>query len=574
MSAYINESDEVIIDNLRQKPRPKMFLDKIWSYYNDSNGNSYGSGQIYFSVSSNAGSSYGQLLSEAFLMIPDQVAVTYTGATATCVSYGCSYKGSHLTALDSIQFSMSNVQVVNQTQHQCFHSSAMLLINSDKNAQKTKGSLLGLIPDSNSVTYSATFGASNNNIGNGISLQNASGATGVTGMVGGSNLLPTALQVTGLPPYGVGMSLKWNAGFNDALWRKMQMTTAFSPASADVGSIVNEANCITMFRDYSIGTSATVTTYNFLRIIRLADYADLFKKLDFPIFNLRFSLTANLNQISSGLQTAWASAPSTASAMQGQSQLPLSAGGVCPFMITTVGTNVPSLSGLSIQQKVGAGFGAGFTRIYIPSVQLDPVEAERLSREENQVRTVDYLQLQQFQVLAVPLNGGVSQTLANGVSRPIRLTMIPFITPTAAGQGSIAQFASLVDSAGGFTTAPHVGLTNSQVQINGKNLKQNPDNYDTDAFIQNVLPEEAGNIDHDSGSAGLLDLDMWRKSYRYFVWDLSRSNGNNPSSQLSSVQHTASLLSSVGLDLYYFIESLQTLKVNIITGAVDTAVQS
>lgn len=565
MSSYTNESDELLIANITEKPPfPAMFNSKQWSWNQDSNNGVYQSNLTY-NLNSNAGAGFGLVLSEAHLWIPCQVTLTLTGVVSGPYSYAVGMKGSSLTFIDSIQTaSLNGIPLVTQNLHQCFLASFQQLINSDTNAVRVKGATYGLIPDSaGSTIYSTTYGSVGNIIGNGLSSVVA--VTGAVGPVGVANALPTSAQVLGLPlGQYAGIGAVYKSSFNLGLLQKIQATTAFSPSSTDVGSLVTDQDCITLGQNYNENTSQTVTKFYFTRVIRLGDLSDIFAKLDFPIQNVRLFLQLNFNAVTS---CSWTQAPSTANAAMGQGTT-IMTNGVADIMLTSVVPNIASLSAITVAEQVGNTM-ANYTRIYVPQVQLSPKDNERLLRD--QIRKVDFLTVNGFQYTNQTAQSNFNQTLGTNFRRPVRMTVFMSLAAQASGMGNFQQFQLLQDPCGGYTWAPYVSLSNIVVSINNLPLSQFQQVYNFESFVENVLPEQKDNLDYSSSGAGLIGEDFW-KANKVYVFDVSRTVINQPPNQLNSLSLQAKINSAQNLDLWVFIESLSSINVNMISGNVEYVV--
>ena len=194
----------------------------------------------------------------------------------------------------------------------------------------------------------------------------------------------------------------------------------------------------------------------------------------------------------------------------------------------------------------------GSCRIYTPLYQMTP-EFQAKYLASGKVKTIKYNDIYHFLVPNVSQGSMVNAILSNGIANMKRLVVVPILSASA--NGNISPLLSPLTSDGG-TPTMQLSLSNFNVQISGKNIYQQNQEYDWEQFIWEVRP--SNNINgglNDGLSTGLISQLDWQNQFRYYVVDLSRrvpSEDNVPKSL--TLLCKSNIATAKNIDLYCFVE--------------------
>lgn len=577
MTDLISDADAIFLENIKPKKLPRTFKFQKWNVYNDSNNNSYSGNQLNFSPGALQNGNEAQLLSESFLLIPQELRITHYGATdSPPFAYAATVKSSHALVVDNIQFMMGGVTLQQNCQNECILRNMKMLISHDPQSVRVEGPSIGFIPDSASEVFSSTAGPSNNDLGGTGAwiLSKLSAANGITGAGSPASAnTPITGSMDGLAfPYSVAVGGTYRAGFNSGLLERCQRVTGFAPSSPDVGGLISQNDCDSLLRNYCFGVTTTAgapqTVYRYLAQIKMSDVSDAFSRLDFPILSPNISLTIGINRVIKA-QITGTSGPA-APAWGLSNQITLSSSAVCPVMLTNVAFNLAGCTSTQVEQSIGLPL-LSTTQLYIPSVVLDADTIQEL-RDQNDPsrdssgRVVEYLFTNKY-----PITQGNGQSVnaqVAQIAQPVAMYVFTNLAPSNTCMGGIAHKSSIVSS-NPSTTIPYIDYYNVQVMLATQQLYPQFMTYDYDMYTQQVA-EFQQTFQWASNGMGLISMDDWNKSYKVLVCNLSRllSSSVGQAAIPINLQFQVKCNSAYSLEHTVYVDSLKRVRVNAFTGTV------
>jgi hypothetical protein len=180
----------------------------------------------------------------------------------------------------------------------------------------------------------------------------------------------------------------------------------------------------------------------------------------------------------------------------------------CGVMRTAASTLTPAISAV---------------RLYVPSYTLNPVMEEAYLSIERE-KDIIYNDFYNFNITNVAAGGTFNQLLTNGLADLQQLVVIPQYNSAAGVAATIAlvPYQSIFDPSPA-TSAPLAAVTQFQVQLSGKNVFQQNEQYDFEQFLNEFVGYNSVNGGVSTGlSSGLLGRWEWDNLYRYYVCDLAR----------------------------------------------------
>jgi hypothetical protein len=205
-------------------------------------------------------------------------------------------------------------------------------------------------------------------------------------------------------------------------------------------------------------------------------------------------------------------------------------------------------------------------RLYVPLYSMAASYEEQYITM-NPSKTIVYRDIYSY---TVPnQTQSVNQLLTNGLVAPKALVIIPILNKTGGNNATVA-FDPVQSPFTSEPSHPSYGqaLRELNVQLSGVNVFQQNEQYDYEAFINELSRINAINGGQTSGlTSGLIDEYRFSTLYRYYVCDLSRGYSSEDMVP-KSVQLSCIVASSKALDLYCFIEYERKISVDIRTGQV------
>ena len=617
----------VFEESLNTEIDTSEFISKKYVYVNDNNNGNYTSQVVIDSTPlSNAGGWINW--SEGFIVMP--LLVQLTSATDTSLpansslsDYSWAFKNGFWNLINSMTVEFNNQNVVQQTPFLNVFRSFKCLTSWSKDDLENHGASCGFYPDSSdSWSYSTDFTTAGNNDGNGrnVVITNnrnclVKGST-LTGVV--ANLAPNQeflpqSDVVGVPSQ-TATSYVYSGVNNPATATNAYL---YQPTTANVGMKKRQDDILyDTVANASLGQAslnsaqASETVYRSNKIaelgchtwkvyakLRLKDLADLFEKA--PLLKgstMRFYINTNQSIVSftstRAVVNADTSAITTPSIL-----LPTGVnvvGGLTnPLMIASnllgqggSGIPVPIATTTDNFQLSVSIFRNNFTqtnktaqqtsltacRLYAPVYTMNPIaESKYLSLAPT--KRIKYNDIFQYQFNNVG-TGSFNFLVSNGINNIQSVLVVPFISQSNSytnSAGNVIQALAYNQQQNPCSASPAmpdpIMLTNFNILISGVNLFLNNENYDFEAFAQQLAQSNQLNGGLTTGLAsGLISEKMFSQAYRYYYGNCSRILPSEEGVS-RSVQIVGQNVSSASCDFMVFVEFQREMVIDVATGA-------
>ena len=620
-------ADAVTLDmSLESKTEdPPIFVDKQWLYVNDQNQGSY-SGQIVLNTTSLSNNGAYVDYKEAYIVIPTVLQVQSASLTvnATPLDFAMALKAGYWNLLHSLSVEMNGGSVVQQTGFLNVYSSFKNLTTWSEDDIKCWGKVTGFFPDSHdSWVYNTTVASATNVLaGNGTGLSNnrtsmtvplngigsyrggATAAAYTANVALGSESTVTSDSVYSCANSGLMARMKWlnfqvGAGASTITGSVSANKSALLGGDAVAGPPTSSPNLTNLFKGY-VSATATGRSIAFPAIVRLKDVCDYFAKL--PLMKgAAMTLYINTNQcLCKFFQTATgvdANGLFVASGALQLSEAPtmLGGGGTCPIMLASAspgqgltnavaGLQAAPAAGARVQGQVAVSIVrtqfASLTdqvtcpitsvRLYAPCYTMTAQNEQKYIA--NPVKKIAYEDIFQYQFNNT--SSGFNFLVSNGLPGLKSLVVMAFLPQASNGtvggadpyDGGVlsSSLLSPFSSSGG---APDpVGLTNFNVQISGRNIFNDNEQYDFQAFTQQLATSNQLNGGQTTGLAsGLIGLDEFDSLYRYYYVDCSRGRPGE-SGVPRSIQILGNVVGSIAVNLMVFATFTREISINVGSG--------
>lgn len=433
-----------------------------------------------------------------------------------------------------------------------------------------------------------------------------------------SNFMPSN-GIAGTPSFGATDTLVYSGASNpdsrlfniNSVNEGMRQRQTWNGYDVNTGNLNQQAvnaqtACDTVLRSTKDSTVAGVVTWKIYAKLRLKDLAEFFEKC--PLLKgstMRFYI--NTNQAIVNFTAIPATVTPTTGQLLNSARLNINSvnvvGGLtCPLLVASAGqgqggaplTNnlAQSIAGeqynlsvsifknnFSAQSTVSTQTAIGACRLYAPVYTFNPIaESKYLSLAPT--RRILYRDIFQYQFNNIGAGSSFNFLVSNGINRIKSVLVVPFVsksnvTVTSATSGLVTGNQTLrlpFDSwQSPCNTAPAtpdpIMITNFNVLISGVNLFMNNENYDFEAFRQQLISSNQLNGSLTTGLAsGLISEDMFSRGYRYYYGDCSRTlpSEESVSRSVQIVGQNASLLIT---DIMVFVEFMKEITVDVSTGA-------
>lgn len=563
-------SDALVYDLSSQtEGAPTVFVRRDWLSLLDNQNGSYSGSQSVIDTSQLSNSNRYMSYANAYLQIPmvmtltaDDVGVAFLPVAAgTSADYACGLKNWYGSIIHSLQVEWNGVTVIQQTNFQGLYNTFKLMTTLSYNDILAQGSEIGFYPDD---ALSVIFNS----------------AASVNGR--GTCFTQNAMSV----PVVTGVHTTYNSG-NIGFFKRQQYInydpdgfTGVNGTSLQFSTLLTAASCNTAYKSYifsKVNSTAAVrgrVQWAINGIVRLKHLHNLFEKM--PLLKgvyLKITLQLNNSSVTFTSTTgAFVLTPTSANS---------ASGGVVPIQIAstaagnggvgcfpneayTVSLAVGATPLLSSQIAAGAiasPLGRSIT-LNVPSYVFAPAfEAAYMS---SQVKTLDYEDLYQYQVLNVAAGGIFNNLITNGISDISKVLVLPYFTTDA--NGGTNPLYSPFDGAGTGVTSPLCLLTNFQVVVSGQNALYNTQKYSYQQFVEQLSGCNSVNGDQTDGlTSSLISLLDFETAYNYYYVDVSRMLEIEKSVP-KSVSIQGQNLSAKAIDLIVFVVHKQSLKVDVLSG--------
>jgi hypothetical protein len=612
-------ADAVTLELSREskKEMPPVFTDKQFLYVNDQNNGSY-SGQIVLNTTSLSNNGAYVDYKEAYLVIPTVLQITSPTLTVASVplDFSVCLKAGYWNLLHSISIELNGGSVQQQTGFMNLYTSFKNLTTWSEDDIKCWGKVTGFCPDTaDSWVYNTAVASATNVLaGNGTGLSN--------------NRTSFAVPINGIGSYNAGLdcvgytsnvilgtestssSDSVYACVNHGMMQRMKwLNFQVDATSSLTGSIsankvallgYDASRTRSLFKGY-VASTATSRAIVFPAIVRLKDVSDLFSKL--PMMKgASFTFYINTNQCL--CKFSQAAVGVTAAGIfnsHGSLQLTepptmLGGGGTCPIMLASASAGQGLANAVAIAATAPVAAVAGQVAVSIVKTQFPSITPEvsapitsvrlyapcyTLTAQNEQAylaeaeRVISYEDIFQYQFNNTV--GSFNFLVSNGLPGLKSVVVMPFLPQasngTVGGAGIYAGGAlsssllSPFSSSGG--TPDPVALTNLNCQISGRNLLNDNEQYDFQAFTQQLALSNQLNGGITTGlTSGLIGLDEFDSLYRYYYFDASRGRPGEAGVP-RSIQILGEVVNSAtfGVNLFVFATFTRTIKINVGTGA-------
>lgn len=470
-------SDALIYDLSSQtEGAPTVFVRKDWLSLLDNQNGSYAGNQSVIDTSQLSNSNRYMSYANAYLQIPMVMTLTadansalFAPATAaTSADYACGLKNWYGSIIHSIQAEYNGVTIIQQTNFQGLWNSFKLITTLSYNDILTSGSEIGFYPDD---ALAVIFNA----------------AASVNGV--GTCFTQNAMTV----PVVTGVDTTYNSG-NIGFFKRQQYINYDSagltaPASSAFSSLLTSASCVTAWKSHiftkvnGAAGARGVVQWAINGIVRLKHLHHFFEKMPL-IKGAYMKLTLQLNNCSVNFSSAGAGGNLDIVSVSSNS------GGVVPIQIASAAASNGGVAAFGYVGNYTVSLSVGATPLLSSQVAVAGVTNSPLGRNvtlnvpsfifapafeaaylANQVKTIEYEDLYQYQVLSVSAGANFNNLITNGISNISKILVLPFFTTAA--NGNVNPLYSPFDAAGTGVTSPLCLLTNFQVVVSGQNALKN-----------------------------------------------------------------------------------------------------
>ena len=600
------------------------FVEKQWLYVNDNNNSSY-TGQVVLDTTALANSGSYINWSEAFLAIPLVLQLEGDSSPLTsslALDWAVGLKSGFWQILHSMSVEFNNGSIIQQTPFLNVFCSFKNLTSWSQEDIKNWGAVCGFYPDSskswlyNNSTVAASILNYLNTSGQGL-CNNRNAPLVQIASIG--TTLATNVQYNSTSvctQYSNAIRANFNEGFQKRQsWLNFNLTqTSATPAITDVtanqaallattSGVLSSTGLNQVFMSY-VQQASTTRSMVFDAVVRLKDVADFFQKC--PLLKgSTMRIYLNTNQVYFTASTVSASYTSAADGTQASSGIValtstptiLGGGGTNPVMLASmdVGQGLYPLQpiavagslttesikvALSIVKTQFSGITTTVTapvtavRIYAPSYIMSPISEQRYL-SLSPTKKVVYNDIFQYQYAGVP-SGSFSFLVTNGIPNIRSVLVCAFLPKTSNGTAqtyagttvsgvTTSSLLSPFSTSGG--TPDPVSITNFQIQVSGKNLFINQEQYDFEAFQEQLVSSNQLNGGlTTSMSSGLIGLEDFQSLYRYYYGNCSRSIPSEDG-VAKAVQILGTNNTSITVDLMVFVEFQKEITIDVRTGA-------
>ena len=564
-------SDALIYDLSSQtEGSPTVFVRKDWLSLIDNQNGSYSGNQSVIDTSQLSNSNRYMSYANAYLQIPMVMTLTAdaNGAgfdpttAATTADYSLGLKNWYGSIIHSIQAEWNGVTIIQQTNFQGLYNTFKLMTTLSYNDILAQGSEIGFYPDD---ALAVIFNA----------------AASVNGI--GTCFTQNAMTV----PVVTGVHSTYNSG-NVGFFKRQQFINydpsgLTAPGSDAFSTLLTAASCTTAWKSYIFTKVAGaagargVCQWAINGIVRLKHLHNLFEKM--PLLKgVYLKITLQLNNCSVQFSSAGAGG-----ILGTTLNVTSNVGGVVPIQIASAAASNGSVATFGIAGNFTVSLSVGATPLVSSQVAVAGVTNSPLGRNitlnvpsfvfsppfesaylASQVKTIEYEDIYQYQVLSVAAGAQFNNLITNGMSNISKVLVLPFFTTAA--NGGVNPLYSPFDAAGTGPTSPLCLLTNFQVVVSGQNALYNTQKYSYQQFVEQLSGCNSINGDQTDGlTSSLISLLDFETAYNYYYVDVNRMLDIERSVP-KSVSIQGQNLSAKAVDLIVFIAYKQSLKVDVLTG--------
>lgn len=611
----------VFEESLNTEIDQSEFISKKWIYVNDNNNGNYTSQIVLDSTPlSNAGGWVNW--SEGFILMPLVVQLTSTvsanslPANTTIADYSWAFKNGFWNLINSMSVEFNNQNIIQQTPFINVFRSFKAHTSFSQDDLLNEGSSIGYHPDTaGSWAYNVSDGAQNILAGRGVEIgvSNNTNAElyssnnfvkagdGNVVLNSDTNQQLPSTGVAGIPigtAVGTTTTIQYNGSSNPSNrifneyacnkgMRARQSANGYDGVGSGQNLVNNAGNCNSVYRTHRVQSQAGSIIWKVYAKLRLKDLAEFFEKT--PLLKgstMRFYI--NTNQSIVNFTTALGTLNNETGEVIATPKITINTvnviGGLTnPLMVCSnqwgQGSSALPIDNYNLSVSIYRNTFAdqipydlgqsGLTacRLYAPVYTMNPLsESKYLSLAPT--RKVLYRDVFQYQYNNVGPTESFNFLVSNGINNIKSVLVIPFVSTKNTRTGGTLKFSSLLNPCTSAPATPDpIMLTNFNILVSGVNLFLNNENYDFEAFRQQLISSNQLNGSLTTGLAsGLISEDMFSRLYRYYYGDCSRVL---PSEQgvSRSVQIIGQNSSQLIIDLMVFVEFQRELTIDVSTGA-------
>jgi hypothetical protein len=257
----------------------------------------------------------------------------------------------------------------------------------------------------------------------------------------------------------------------------------------------------------------------------------------------------------------------------------------CPLMVTSpapcsgsspllAGTYSLSVSIYKNNFTAQSGFAGIQTtsltavRLYAPVYKFNPL-AEQRYLSLTPTKKVEYNDVFQYQFSGIEAGGAFNFLVSNGLPNIQSVLVVPFISSKSNGNPALTTntntLLSPFTSSGG--TPDPIPLSNFNILVSGVNLFLNNEQYDYEAFNQELICSNQLNGNLTTGlTSGLISQEQFTKLYRWYYGNCARVLPSEEGVS-RSVQIQGTNTSALIIDMMVFVEFKKSMTIDISTGA-------
>lgn len=394
----------------------------------------------------------------------------------------------------------------------------------------------------------------------------------------------------------------WNKGLWDR--QKAVNATALGGAGSQKHShFLNDQNMSRIFKAHVKSDVANNRSIAIDAVIRLKDVADFFCKCPLlkgstmRIFlstnqcSMSYAMTGATTQTGAGLiteatyaQIGLASNPvilggggtnpvQIASSDIGEGASVLAKINTTPAGPATTATGGVALSIVKTQFSTFNTYQAPYSsvRLYAPAYTFNPI-AEQRYLSLSPTKKIVYNDIFQYSFNGQTANSPFNLLVSNGIPNVRGVLVVPLLPNgsngvASAGQVRTSSILSPFCSTGG---APDpIALTNFQIQVSGRNLFLNQQQYDYEQFVEQLVSSNQlnGSLTTAMGS-GLISKADFQDLYRYYYGNCSRSLPSEDG-VAKAIQISGEFIAPTNIlvDMMVFVEFEREIVVDVRTGA-------
>lgn len=627
----MSDSYQLASSSFPQTLDESPYVSKVWNFVNDINGGQYSSQGpvlIQYELGALYNSSTWTDCSEHFIAVPlnltsclvsNATAGTTLAPVASTAWAVHAMKQNYANIIHSAELVANGKTVKQASSFEGAYVAFKMLSEMSNTDLKNYGSTLGFgINSKLDQVQSYKYNCTANQLGGATGYPGAAGINnlGLTGGFQGGNGLvnnnpwPLTLGATGQANQGDMSFLgsQFSYSYNDGLYSRLCKPIALDAATNQnfyltsggnqTNCLQNEANIRNEFASYTLINATYYITTLDVAIIRMADVFDFMKKVGI-VRKLDAQLKLYINTGSVGSVTGFGATIAQGPGACGSMMTSASTSTyqtVCPFMqcaLTTIqGIACTGIvTGLGIVKAPTTNLFGGVnlanatvshpmtsTRYYYSSIVMKGKESEDYELA-NRAKRVCYESILYNFIQGVTATTAYSSLLQSGVSNIKRIIIMPFVSASVNGaivtSGGVtgvtpfAQYSSPLDSAPN-TVAP-ISLTYVNAQIGGINVFAQPLQYGYEQFLEQFLPANKDWGSEFGQAVGLINENMWRNGYKFYVIDCTRCNrADQKTPRNITLQFTNN--SQQTLDFFVFTTHEKELVVDVVSSSVTEAI--